>query len=251
MEFTPLYRPQANGIVERQHSALKNSLKATLMDMGDKYGEKWHDALPWVLMGRRAAFIEEMGSSPFQMVFNQSPILPGAIVDDPGPPLNKEQLQSLLRGLESQVNVAATPTIRHGQSDYKTYTKGIDSATHVYLRADNPQGLQSRYHGPYLIKRRIGDSTIEVRTGTYKNGSERLEIHSWNNAKPANLADNMEAAERPKLGRPTKIVADADTPPLASEADSLLTPSSKNADKPVSKQPKTPTHNMTLRARNK
>ena len=49
--FTPRYRPQANSAIERQHQSIKNSLKAALLEMGDKHREKWSDILPWVLMG--------------------------------------------------------------------------------------------------------------------------------------------------------------------------------------------------------
>ena len=48
--------------------------------MGDTYREKWFDALPWVLMGRCAAYQEELGCSSFQMVFGQAAVLPGALV---------------------------------------------------------------------------------------------------------------------------------------------------------------------------
>ena len=260
VEFTPLFRPQANGAVERQHQSLKNSLKAALIDMGDTHREKWYDALPWVLMGRRAAFQEELGCSPYQLTFGQSPILPGALVADPGPPLTKPQLQELLHALESQSDRPAVQMSNHS-TNVKTYTKDIEEATHVYLRSDNPQGLQARFHGPYPINKRTGDSTIEVRTGTFKNGQPRLELHSWHNAKPACLSKDTAIAERPKLGRPSNsppTVADSAVPPPSPTVDAKLTPPPAPTDavkpvpsktKPADRVPAPSTHNMNLRQR--
>ena len=117
------------------------------------------------------------------------------------------------------------------------------------LKADNPQGLQKRYHGPHMIKRRLGDTTLEVKTGTYKSGGERLEVHSWNNAKPAHMSEGMKAIDRPKLGRPAAERPEEKVPPPpSSEADSKLT---VKVNKPVSKQPAASSHQMTLRNQNK
>ena len=43
MNYTPLYSPQTNGLLERQHQTLKTSLKAALLEMGEKYKDKWYD----------------------------------------------------------------------------------------------------------------------------------------------------------------------------------------------------------------
>ena len=46
--YSPSYRPQAIGMLERQHRSLKNSLKAAIEDMGQKHQEKsgWRCAGP-------------------------------------------------------------------------------------------------------------------------------------------------------------------------------------------------------------
>ena len=171
--------------------------------------------------------------------------------------MDKEQIQKLLKGLEAQNDRPATPMTRHGENS-KIYTKNTDTATHVYLRQDNPTGLQPRYHGPYLIKRRIGDTTIEVKTGTFKSGADRLEIHSWNNAKPANMG-SAQVAERPKLGRPSKQVPsnDPSSPEVGGQltTESSAVPSFPDSVKPVesktkpvkTKPPAQSTHTMKLR----
>ena len=251
VEFTPRFRPQANGAVERQHQSLKNGLKAALLEMGDTYREKWADALPWVLLGRRAAYQEDLGCSPFQLTFGQPAVLPGALVSDPGPAPTKSEIQTLLHTLEAAADRPAVP-MSHHCVDKQAYIKDINKATHVYLKLDNPQGLQGKYHGPFAIKRRVGESTIEVRTGTLKNGDERLELHSWNNAKPAYFAEGVTpfASERPKLGRPatsgpvqSPSSTEAKPAPAANPAPEVV-----KKVKPV-ETPAPSTHNMTLRDR--
>ena len=157
---------------------------------------------------------------------------------------------------------------RHGNQN-SVFTKGMDKATHVYLKSDNPQGLQPRWHGPYPISKRLGTTTIEVKTGTYANGSSRLECHSWNNAKPAYLADDTVIAQRPKLGRPPKASLpqpDQSHPSLekpcrsfdhqtSSEQTARLVESeaaktlNENKQKPAPKPPAPSTHRMNLRER--
>ena len=215
--------------------------------MLDKYRERWADILPWVLMGRRAAFQEDLGCSPFQLTFGSAAVLPGAMVDDPGPPPSTPELTSLLSQLEAAADLPAIPMSRHGPAP-KTYTKDIDKAPHVYIKLDNPQGLQPRYHGPFLIKRRLGNSTIKIKTGTYKSGIERLEIHSWNNAKPAYMAEAMVAIDRPRLGRPSSkpdaLTANStDAQPSSSEAEKLLIVKKSKQVKPAAPS----THQMSLR----
>ena len=148
---------------------------------------------PWVLLGRRSAYQEDLGTSPYHLTFGQAPVLPGSLVGDPGPMPDKQELQELLSALESAADVPAVPMSRHGGGP-KVYDKDIDKATHVYLKLDNPLGLQPRYHGPYLINKRLGNTTIEVKTGTFKSGADRLEVHSWNNAKPAYMAESTQVA---------------------------------------------------------
>ena len=46
VNFTALYSPMTNAMVERQHQSIKNSLKAALLEMGDAHQDKWADQLP-------------------------------------------------------------------------------------------------------------------------------------------------------------------------------------------------------------
>ena len=70
---TTSFHPQANGMVERFHRSLKASLRARLHD------GNWIDELPWVLLGLRTATKEDLQTSPAEMVFGDSPLLPGEL----------------------------------------------------------------------------------------------------------------------------------------------------------------------------
>ena len=41
VDYSPIYYPQANGLIERSHQSIKNSIKASLIEMGDVYQENW------------------------------------------------------------------------------------------------------------------------------------------------------------------------------------------------------------------
>merc|ERR1712015_280159 len=66
VRFTPAYHAATNGAIERRHQTIKNSLKASLIDMGNSHGDKWSTALPWVLLGKRSAFQPDLDISASQ-----------------------------------------------------------------------------------------------------------------------------------------------------------------------------------------
>ena len=79
-----------------------------------------------------------------------------------------------------------------------------DSATHVYLKRDNPKGLLQSYTGPHEIVERPSHSTIKVKVGTFRSGVENIQLHHWANAKPAVVRADTKLAQMPVRGRPPK-----------------------------------------------
>ena len=68
---TTAYNPQANGLCERFHRAMKASLRASLMD------SSWVDRLPWVMLGLRSAPKDDLQASSAELVYGQPLQVPG------------------------------------------------------------------------------------------------------------------------------------------------------------------------------
>ena len=219
VHFTPNYHPASNGILERRHQTIKNALKASLIDMGNHHGDKWTLALPWVLLGKRAAFQADLNTSPSLLAFGRSPLLPGQLLGHPGPALNNQQTAKLLDQLYQLENRPALQTSSTAEPiDIATTEK----ATHVYVKVHEPRGLNPRFEGPFEIVSRPSRTQLEVKIGAYANGEPRLSVYNWSSCKIAHLREDFVEGSRPKLGRKvaqpsasdkqTKLTSDAELP---------------------------------------
>ena len=77
-QLTTAYRPQANGLVERFHRRLKESLRARLA------GSDWINHLHWVLLGMRTTPREDSGTSPAQHALGTPLLVPGQLLQTEG-----------------------------------------------------------------------------------------------------------------------------------------------------------------------
>ena len=129
--FSPLYSSQSLGSVERQHRDLKQSLRATLMDMAEPHQSQWMAVIPWVLLARRTAYHSELQASPAEVVYGTQLRVPG---DLPSADLTSgDTMPELLERL--RVNARRPPaatTIRKEPTVY--YPPTTETATHIYLR---------------------------------------------------------------------------------------------------------------------
>ena len=202
-------------MLERNHQSLKNSIKASLVELGEKYQSQWMQFLPWALLGRRTAFNEQLGTSSAEMTFGFHPQVPGTLLQDPED-LSPPSLEKLLAKLQVHNNRVAPPT--SAKLPDKIINEPADTITHVYTRQHDTRGLQSHYRGPFKILSRPSRSTILIKVGTNRDGSERTELRNWQDVKSAYLREGTADAERPKRGRPSKTT----TPTI--QAESSLVP---------------------------
>ena len=91
---TTAFHPQANGMVERFHRQLKNSLRARLA------AADWYNHLPWVLLGLHSAPREDLASSAAEAVYGSDLVLPHQFLQSQDPPSKQfyEDLKSSKSG---------------------------------------------------------------------------------------------------------------------------------------------------------
>ena len=216
VRFTPAYHAASNGAIEKRHQTIKNSLKASLVDLGNTEGNKWMSALPWVLLGKRIQVQPDLDVSAAQLVFGKSLSIPGQILGHPGPPLTNLQTKTLLEGL---YKLSAKPAIQTSTVPNPvdlTWTLKVKS---VYVQMDGPHGLAPRWEGPYPIVSRPSRSQITVRIGSYVNGTPRLQTYNWNSVKVANEREGAQMGSRPKLGRKPKNATSSVADPNSTELE--------------------------------
>jgi hypothetical protein len=78
-QLTTAYHMQANGMVERVHQQLKDTLRARLA------GALWAHHLPGVLLGLRAAPKKPFGLSPAELLYGEPLTLPGQFISTQEP----------------------------------------------------------------------------------------------------------------------------------------------------------------------
>ena len=167
--------------------------------MGNHHGSQWRRALPWVLLGKRVAFQPDLNASAAHLAFRRSPLIPGQLLGEPGPPLNSLQVKALL---EELYRLESRPGLPTSSRPKVIDISNTDNVTHVYCKVDEPHGLAARFEGPYEIISRPSRSQVQVRVGSYANGTPRLLTYHWSWCKPAFMRPEAEEGQRPRLGRP-------------------------------------------------
>jgi transposase InsO family protein len=119
--LTTAYHPQANGMIERVHRQLKDSLRARLA------GPDRPDHLPWVLLGLRAAPKEDSAVSVAEMLFGAPLVLPGQLLQ--GGKLPAKEVIEKLR----DPSPVATRRLTYAQAA-SSIPPGLMAAKYVYVR---------------------------------------------------------------------------------------------------------------------
>ena len=181
---TTAYHPQANGMVERFHRQLKNSLRARLC------GPSWTAHLPWVMLGLRAAPKEDSGLSSAEMVYGAALTLPGQFLAAQEPPPEK-----FLESLQQTLSNFRPPQTRP-PPERPPIPDELARAKFVYVRRGNTtSSLEPLYDGPYAVVE-SGGKVFRIRRG----GQE--EVVAVDRLKPHLGAAAPELAVPPRRGRP-------------------------------------------------
>ena len=182
---TTSYHPQSNGLVERFHRQLKDSLRARLAV------RDWPSHLPWVLLGLRSAPKEDHNVSSAELLYGTPLALPGELLDSREPPA-----ATFLEHLRT--TPTSLPTRHLSSPEPATVPpKGLSSADFVFVRRGAPgPPLSLLYDGPYRVLDR-GPKVFKLELGG------RQEVVTVDRLKPC-LVNDVIPASPPSRGRPRK-----------------------------------------------
>jgi transposase InsO family protein len=143
LKTTP-YHPQANGLVERLHRQLKAALLC--------HNDSWYDALPAVLMGLRAAWKEDISTTPAELVYGEPIRLPGEFL---APSNQNGTAPELVKRLRNHFReISPEQTSRRGNHPIFAF-KDLQTCTHVFVKKGQiGPSFSSLYSGPHRVMER-------------------------------------------------------------------------------------------------
>ncbi|UYV81363.1 hypothetical protein LAZ67_20000943 [Cordylochernes scorpioides] len=140
---TSPYHPAANGLVERFHRQLKDSLRC-------HDSTSWSLKLPLVLLGIRSSLREDLNTKTAELVYGKPLPLPGTFFEDPPSASSPTEpwLEDFKRAMAS---LKPAPSKPHGNR-HVYVPKPLETCSHVYLRRDLIlPPLAPPYDGPYEV----------------------------------------------------------------------------------------------------
>ena len=147
--MTTAYHPESNGMVERLHRRLKESLIA--LGRGERL--QWFWKLPMTLLALRTTVKPDIGSSPSELVYGEGITVPGQLI---GPPdMTDEELLRAQRSAQANLRVEVERLQPKPTSTHRTPRVNIpdelSTATHVLVRKGVQPSLTSPYEGPFKV----------------------------------------------------------------------------------------------------
>lgn len=142
------YHPSSNGLVERFHRSLKQSIRCHT-------SIHWSDILPTVLLGLRSAFKEDLNASCAELVYGTPLRLPGEFFQPAQTSASGTDPQGLVTQLKQHM-MALKPLPANSHCAKPVFVhKSLHTSSHVFLRRDaTRKTFEPVYSGPHLVKSR-------------------------------------------------------------------------------------------------
>ena len=148
---TTAYHPQANGMVERLHKRLKESLMAAC----DDRPEEWFWRLPCTLLALRTTLKPDVGASPADLVFGEGLALPGELLPSHADATTSRERRQTLARLRLEVARLQPPPPSAHRTPNVWVPETLAAASHVFVRRGGVQAtLTAPYEGPYKVASR-------------------------------------------------------------------------------------------------
>ena len=181
--YTTPYHPASNGLVERFHRRLKESLNA----LGADDPNQWFWKLPCSMLAIRTTIKPDIGASPADLVFGEGLSVPGDTLGS-GPPSDEEmqrERSNLLDHLHLEVSRLQPSQTSTHRRPAVFVPEDLRRATHVFVRRGGVQpSLASPYVGPFRVLSRQPNFFKIAIPGS---ASENVSIARL---KPATIAEN-------------------------------------------------------------
>ena len=172
-KFTSPYRPQTNGLQERYHATLIQSLAMYV----DSHHRDWDVFLPSVLFAFRASpATRSTGHSPFMLLYGREPTLPLDVkytMPMECPATVRDHLSMLITKLETVRGIAITNLTEHKNQMKSQYDKTarletfeVGDVVFVYcphVKAHASKKLSMLWKGPYFIAQKVSQVLYKVR----------------------------------------------------------------------------------------
>jgi hypothetical protein len=143
---TTAFHPAPNGLVERMHRNLKAAIMCRAQD-------RWTDALPFVLLGMRTAFKEDLQTSVAELVYGEPLRIPGELLAAAPTPRDPPELITRLRRHFERLWLV--PAAHHASPAIFVH-KDLADSIHIFLRQDAiRRPLDPPYSGPHRILGRM------------------------------------------------------------------------------------------------
>ena len=182
-QTTP-YHPAANGLVERFHRRLKESIIA----LSEQQPVNWFWHLPCALLSIRTTLKPDLGASPADLVYGEGLSVPGTLLPSRHVDDNSDTRRQVLDHLRLEVaRLQPTSTSAH-RSPRIHIPDSLAHASHVFvLRGGFQPALTSPYMGPFRVVSRGNDS---YRIALPGRGIDSVNV---SRLKPAIVADDDDA----------------------------------------------------------